>query len=51
MGNRDHIGKTEFKKIHWLPVQSRFEQCVNTHVYKYIKNESPTYMGKIVEIA
>ncbi len=51
MGNRDHVGKTEFKKINWLPVQARFEQCVNVHVYKYIKNESPTYMNRIFNIA
>ncbi len=25
MDNRDHIGKREFKKINWLPVQERFE--------------------------
>ena len=51
MGNRDHIGSIEFKKINWLPVQTRFEQCINVHVYKYINNESPVYMNEIFNIA
>ena len=28
MGNRDHIGVQEFKKINWLPTRERFEQCL-----------------------
>ncbi len=44
MGNRDHVGEAEFRKINWLPVQARFEQCVSTHIFKYINNGSPVYM-------
>ena len=28
MGNRDHVGVKEFKKINWLPTKERFEQCI-----------------------
>ena len=51
MGNRDHVGSKEFKIINWLPVQERFEQCINVHVYEFIKKESPVYMGKLFNIA
>ena len=32
LGNRSHIGISEFKEINWLPVKARFEQNVTTHI-------------------
>ena len=28
LGNRSHIGVTEFKQINWLPIRERFGQCI-----------------------
>ena len=33
MGNRDHIGAVEFKKINWLPTRERYEQSILTSIY------------------
>ena len=33
MGNTDHVGIKEFKKINWLPTKERFEQCILTSIY------------------
>ena len=32
MGNRDHVGMNEFKRINWLPTKERFEQCLLTSI-------------------
>ena len=39
-----HIGVNHFKTINWLPVQSRFEQCVAMDAYKFCKGMGPAYM-------
>ena len=46
-GYRKHIGVREFEAINWLPVGVRFEQCVNTHVYKCYHKLCPDYMSEI----
>ena len=33
--------------LNWLPVRDRFEQCVNTHVFKQQNNSSPKYMNEV----
>ena len=47
MGNRDHFGAAEFKKINWLPTRERFEQTLLTHIYKFFNNLAPVYYGEI----
>jgi len=46
LDNRTHIdiGVNQFKTINWLPVQSRFEQCVAMNAYKFCKEMGPAYM-------
>ena len=44
LDNRTHIGVNHFKTINWLPVQSRFEQCVAMNAYKFCKGMGPAYM-------
>ena len=51
LGNRVHIGTKEVRQINWLPVQNRFEQCVNAHVFKFVNQQSPKYMSEIFTIA
>ena len=43
MGNRDHIGAQEFKKINWLPTKERFEQCLLVNIYKFFNKIAPKY--------
>ena len=45
--NRDHIDKTHFEKINWLPVEKRFEQCIAVTVFNFKKGICPPYMSEI----
>ena len=47
MGNRDHIGVDEFKRINWLPTRERFEQCVLVNIYKFFSNLAPQYFSEM----
>ena len=47
MGNRDHIGESEFKKINWLPTRERYEQSILTSIYKFFNNLAPAYYEEI----
>ena len=47
LGNRSHIGASEFVKINWLPVKERFHQCVCSMVFKYFHNLSAEYMSEL----
>ena len=47
LGNRSHIGISEFKEINWLPVRARFEQNVATHIFKQQNKLAPKYMNEM----
>ena len=47
LGNRQHIGVAEFKKVNWLPTKERFEQCVLTSIFKFFNNMAPAYYTEI----
>ena len=47
LGNRTHIGTDEFRKMNWLPIKQRFEQCVCVNIYKFFNNLSPVYLSEI----
>ena len=47
IGNRSHIGVDEFKKINWLSVADRFDQCVSANIFKFFRNTGPSYMAEI----
>ena len=47
MGNRDHVGVDEFKRINWLPTRERFEQCVLVNIYKFFSNLAPQYFAEM----
>jgi len=47
MGNRDHIGFAEFRKINWLPTRERFEQCVLVNIFKFFSNSAPKYFSEM----
>ena len=47
LGNRSHIGISEFKEINWLAVKARFEQNVTTHIFKQQNKLAPQYMDEM----
>ena len=47
LGNRSHIGIDELKKINWLNVTDRFDQCVSANIFKFFQKKSPSYMAEI----
>ena len=46
-GDRTSIRNEKFKKINWLPIQDRFEQCILSSVYKFHNKSAPDYMNEI----
>ena len=46
-GDRTSITNEDFKKINWLPIQDRVNQCILSSVYKFHNNTAPDYMNKI----
>ena len=49
LDNRAHVGLTEFKKINWLPVDSRFRQCLAANVFKFFDDKYPLYMKDVFD--
>ena len=47
MGNRDHIGVQEFKKINWLPTKEHFEQCLLVSIYNFFNKRAPEYFDEM----
>ena len=50
LGNRTHIGKSEFEKINWLPVSNRVDQCLAVTAYNFRNKLSPIYMQDIYSL-
>ena len=36
-----HTSKNEFETLNWLPVKDRFNQSINSIVFKYLVNNAP----------
>ena len=51
LNNRVHIGRNEFKRINWLPVNNRFKQIISSMSFKFCNNTSPPYMNDVFEPA
>ena len=47
----DKISHTEFKDLNWLPVITKFEQCVVSIVFKFINDNFPYYFNEVFEFA
>ena len=45
------ISHKEFKDLNWLPVITRFEQCVISIVFKFINGSCPFYLNEVFEFA
>ena len=45
------ISHKEFKILNWLRVTERFNQCINSIVFKYVNNQCPNYLHEIFQTA
>ena len=45
------ISHKVFKDLNWLPVITRFEQCVVSMVFKFINGNCPYYLNKVFKFA
>ena len=46
-----HISKNKFEALNWLPVKDRFNQSINSTVFKYLTKQCPSYLNEIFELA
>ena len=46
-----HISHKEFETLNWLPVTERFNQCINSIVFKYVNDQCPNYLNEVFQTA
>ena len=44
-----HISHKQFETLNWLPVTERFNQCINSIVFKYMNNQCPNYLNEVFQ--
>ena len=44
------ISKNKFETLNWLPVKDRFNQSINSIVFKYFTKQCPSYLNKVFEL-
>ena len=49
--NLTHIFKNEFESLNWLPVKNRFNESINSIVFKYFAKQCSSYLNKVSELA
>ena len=42
-----YISQNEFAKINWLPIEERYNQCINSIAFKYFDNQCPHYLNEV----
>ena len=50
LGKMTHISKNEFETLNWLPVKDRFNQSINSTVFKYFTKQCPSYLNEVFEL-
>ena len=46
-----HISKNEFQTLDWLPVKDKFNQFINSVVFKYFTKQCISYLNEVFELA
>ena len=46
-----HIPQNEFKKLNWLPVSDRINQCILLTTFKFVNDISPNYLNEVFQWA
>ena len=47
----DSYFKNEFETLNWLPVKDRFNQSINSIVFKYFAKHCSSYLNEVFELA
>ena len=42
-----HISQKEFETINLLPIEERYNQCINSVIFKYFDNQCPHYLNEV----
>ena len=42
-----HKSHKEFETLNFLPVTERFNQCINSIVFKYVNDQCPNYLNEV----
>ena len=42
-----HLSHKEFETLNWLPATERFNQCINSIVFKYVNSQCPKYLNEV----
>ena len=46
-----YISKNEFETLNRLPVKDRFNQSINSIVFKYFTKQCPSYLNEVFQLA
>ena len=46
-----NISHKEFETLNWLPMTERFNQCINSIVFRYVNDQCPNYLNKVFQTA
>ena len=46
----DPIQENKFETLYWLPVKDRFNQSINSNIFKYFTKQMPSYLIKVFEL-
>ena len=49
--NDPYFQKRNWILVNWLPVKDRFNQSINSIVFKYFTKQCPSYMNEVFELA
>ena len=44
-----HISHKVFEILNWLPLTERFNQCINSIVFKYVNNQCSNYLNEVFQ--
>ena len=43
-----HTAQKEFETMNWLPIKERYNQCMNSIVFKYFDNQCSHYLNEVL---
>ena len=46
-----HISQNEFKKLKWLPINDRINQCILSTTFKFVSDIAPNYLNEVSQWA
>ena len=46
-----HISQNEIKKLNWLPISDKINQCILSATFKFVSDISPNYLNEVFQWA